>query len=68
MSAAGERKGGRVGGPKLIALAGPFQSGKTTLLESMLARAGALARWRGRAMCAMAPAPAIPALRRAPMA
>lgn len=44
MSAAGERKAGRVSGPKLIALVGPFQSGKTTLLESMLARAGALAR------------------------
>src|SRR3954451_10898658 len=36
--------GRRVAGPRLIALVGPFQSGKTTLLESLLARAGALAR------------------------
>src|SRR3954447_2146788 len=36
--------GRRVTGPRLIALVGPFQSGKTTLLESLLARAGALAR------------------------
>lgn len=34
----------RVEGPRLIALVGPFQSGKTTLLESILARSGALAR------------------------
>ena len=34
----------RIAGPRLIALVGPFQSGKTTLLESILARAGALAR------------------------
>ena len=34
----------RVTGPRLIALVGPFQSGKTTLLESLLARAGALQR------------------------
>jgi len=44
MSSAQTKKTGRVGGPKLIALVGPFQSGKTTLLESLLARAGALAR------------------------
>ncbi|MDB5595854.1 MAG: elongation factor [Hyphomicrobiales bacterium] len=36
--------GRRVTGPRLIALVGPFQSGKTTLLESILARTGALAR------------------------
>ncbi len=36
--------GGRIAGPRLIAIVGPFQSGKTTLLESMLARAGALQR------------------------
>jgi elongation factor G len=36
--------GGRVAGPRLVALVGPFQSGKTTLLESLLTRAGALAR------------------------
>ena len=38
------RKPTRVGGPKLIELVGPFQSGKTTLLESILSRTGALAR------------------------
>ncbi|MBV9568927.1 MAG: elongation factor G, partial [Hyphomicrobiales bacterium] len=31
-------------GPRLIAIVGPFQSGKTTLLEAMLARAGAITR------------------------
>ena len=31
-------------GPRLIAMVGPFQSGKTTLLEAMLARAGAITR------------------------
>lgn len=31
-------------GARLIALVGPFQSGKTTLFESLLARAGAVAR------------------------
>ncbi len=36
--------GTRIAGPRLIALVGPFQSGKTTLLESLLARTGALAR------------------------
>jgi elongation factor G len=34
----------RVSGPRLIALVGPFQSGKTTLLESILARTAALSR------------------------
>jgi len=34
----------RVAGPRLIALVGPFQSGKTTLLESLLARTSALSR------------------------
>ena len=38
------KTGRRVTGARLIALVGPFQSGKTTLLESLLARAGALAR------------------------
>ncbi|QGM96312.1 elongation factor G [Methylocystis parvus] len=32
----------RARGPRLIALAGPFQSGKTTLLESILAHASAI--------------------------
>ncbi|HEX3859730.1 MAG TPA: elongation factor G [Pseudolabrys sp.] len=31
-------------GPRCIAIVGPFQSGKTTLLEAMLARTGAIAR------------------------
>jgi elongation factor G len=38
-------KGGRrIEGPRLIALVGPFQSGKTSLLEAILERGGALAR------------------------
>ena len=37
-------QGRRASGPRLIALVGPFQSGKTTLLEALLARAGALQR------------------------
>jgi elongation factor G len=36
--------GGRVPGPKCIALTGPFASGKTTLLEAILARTGAVSR------------------------
>ena len=35
---------GRVAGPRCIALVGPFASGKTTLLEAILARAGAVTR------------------------
>src|SRR6201996_3373706 len=31
-------------GPRCIALVGPFQSGKTTLLEAIMARTGAIAR------------------------
>lgn len=34
----------RIPGHRLIALVGPFQSGKTTLLESLMARSGALSR------------------------
>ena len=34
----------RVAGPRCVALVGPFQSGKTTLLEAILARSGAIAR------------------------
>jgi len=34
----------RVPGPRLVAIVGPFQSGKTSLLEGILARGGALAR------------------------
>jgi elongation factor G len=35
---------GRVAGPRCIAIVGPFSSGKTTLLEAILARAGAVPR------------------------
>ena len=34
----------RASGPRCIAIVGPFQSGKTTLLESILARCGGLSR------------------------
>jgi elongation factor G len=40
----GEANGGRVAGPRCIALVGPYLSGKTTLLESLLFRAGAIDR------------------------
>src|SRR5271155_884233 len=36
--------GARTTGPRCVALVGPFQSGKTTLLEAILTRAGAIAR------------------------
>ncbi len=36
--------GGRIAGPKCIALTGPFASGKTTLLEAILARTGSVTR------------------------
>ncbi len=35
---------GAAKGPRCIAIVGPFQSGKTTLLEAILARTGAVAR------------------------
>ncbi len=35
---------GRVSGPRCIALVGPFASGKTTVLEAILARTGAVSR------------------------
>ncbi|MHA6686626.1 elongation factor G [Mesorhizobium sp. A556] len=38
------RAGGRRSGPKCIAIVGPFSSGKTTLLEAILARTGAIPR------------------------
>ncbi|MDB5570073.1 MAG: Translation elongation factor Small GTP-binding protein domain [Hyphomicrobiales bacterium] len=44
MADAQRRTPTRIEGPRLIALVGPFQSGKTTLMESLLARTGALAR------------------------
>ena len=36
--------GTRAAGPRCVALVGPFQSGKTTLLEAILARTGVIAR------------------------
>ncbi len=38
------QNGTRTPGPRCIALVGPFQSGKTTLLEAILARTGAIGR------------------------
>ncbi|MGN6471421.1 MAG: elongation factor G [Rhizobiaceae bacterium] len=38
----GKRAGGRRQGPKCVAIIGPFASGKTTLLEAILARTGAI--------------------------
>src|SRR5262245_62204945 len=38
------QNGTRSSGPRCIALVGPFQSGKTTLLEAILARTGAIQR------------------------
>jgi elongation factor G len=37
-------RGANSAGPRCIALVGPFQSGKTTLLEAILARTGAIQR------------------------
>jgi elongation factor G len=36
--------GGRATGPRAVALVGPFQSGKTSLLEAILLRTGVIAR------------------------
>jgi elongation factor G len=40
----GKRAGERRKGPKCIAIVGPFASGKTTLLEALLTRTGAIPR------------------------
>jgi elongation factor G len=40
----GNRAGGRRQGPKCVAIVGPFASGKTTLLEAILARTGTISR------------------------
>src|SRR3977135_4126653 len=40
------QNGTRASGPRCIALVGPFQSGKTTLLEAILTRTGAIQRQR----------------------
>jgi elongation factor G len=42
--AANGGNGRRATGPRAVALVGPFQSGKTTLLEAILARTGAIQR------------------------
>src|SRR3954467_1866561 len=42
--ATGNGNGTSPKGPRCIALVGPFQSGKTTLLEAILARTGAIQR------------------------
>jgi elongation factor G len=44
MDNVGAGKPGRKAGPRAIALVGPFASGKTTLLEAILARTGAVTR------------------------
>jgi elongation factor G len=44
MDNVGAGNSGRKPGPRAIALVGPFASGKTTLLEAILARTGAIAR------------------------
>ena len=42
--AATANNGARASGPRCVALVGPFQSGKTTLLEAILARTGVIQR------------------------
>ncbi len=44
MAAANGNGGTRAQGPRCIALVGPFQAGKTTLLEAILQRTGAIQR------------------------
>ena len=44
MGESGQNGERRIAGPRLIAIVGPFQSGKTSLLESLLVRAGGAAR------------------------
>jgi elongation factor G len=44
MAAAGRNGEHRIAGPRLIAIVGPFQSGKTSLLEGLLVRGGGAAR------------------------
>ncbi len=44
MAAVNGNGGARAAGPRCIALVGPFQSGKTTLLEAILFRTGATQR------------------------
>ena len=44
MPANGSAHDHRISGPRLIAIVGPFQSGKTSLLEGLLVRGGGAAR------------------------
>ncbi|MGD0639958.1 MAG: elongation factor G [Roseiarcus sp.] len=44
MAATGQNGEHRIAGPRLIAIVGPFQSGKTSLLEGLLVRGGGAAR------------------------
>ena len=44
MPEGGSQNGRPNRGPRCIALVGPFQSGKTTLLEAILERTGAVQR------------------------
>src|SRR5437870_13107615 len=44
VAAANGNGGTRAQGPRCIALVGPFQAGKTTLLEAILQRTGAIQR------------------------
>ncbi len=44
MAGSGNSNGGRCSGPRCIAIVGPFASGKTSLLEAILARTGATAK------------------------
>ncbi len=39
-----DKNGGRAAGPRCIALVGPYQGGKTSLLEAILHRTGAISR------------------------
>jgi len=44
MNVSGQHIERRIAGPRFIAIVGPFQSGKTSLLEAILARSGGAAR------------------------